>query len=164
MQLVSRRPPAPAPALAPRTLLMPLPSKDICLKITKSKMQLIILICMCLQEWCERLHKMEESLWQWEPNQHQLKCAIPTSRHDLICKTTTDEEFWRRMASKVVQTTHNVTKGYIVTSSIIKDILEEYSIQGKDQCVVLSDTRYIWHIQTQIRSWSGSYSFRVEQK
>ena len=41
------------------------------------------------------------------------------------------------MASKVVQTTHNVTKGYIVTRSIIKDILEEYSIQGKDQCVVL---------------------------
>ena len=41
------------------------------------------------------------------------------------------------MASKVVQTTHNVTKGYIVTSSIIKDILEEYSIQGKNQCVVL---------------------------
>ena len=41
------------------------------------------------------------------------------------------------MASKVVQTTHNVTKGYIVTSSIIKDILGEYSIQGKDQCVVL---------------------------
>ena len=40
------------------------------------------------------------------------------------------------MASKVVQTTH-VTKGYIVTSSIIKDILEEYSIQGKDQCAVL---------------------------
>ena len=47
------------------------------------------------------------------------------------------------MASKVVQTTHNVTKGYTETSSIIKDILEEHSIQGKDQCVVLSDTRYI---------------------
>ena len=44
------------------TLLMPLPSKDICLKVTKSKMQLITLICMCLQEWCEQLHKMEESL------------------------------------------------------------------------------------------------------
>ena len=41
------------------------------------------------------------------------------------------------MASKVVQTTHNVTKWYIATSSIIKDILEEYSIHGKDQCVVL---------------------------
>ena len=28
-----------------------------------------------------------------------------------------------------------VTKGYIATTSIIKDILEEHSIQGKDQCV-----------------------------
>ena len=43
-------------------MLMPLPSKDICLKVTKSKMQLIILICKCLQEWLEQLHKMEESL------------------------------------------------------------------------------------------------------
>ena len=50
-------------------------------------------------------------------------------------RTTTNEEFWRRMASKILQVTHKVTKGYIVTSSIIKDILEEYSIQGKDQCV-----------------------------
>ena len=27
-----------------------------------------------------------------------------------------------------------VTKGYIVTRNIIKDMLKEYSIQGKDQC------------------------------
>ena len=50
-------------------------------------------------------------------------------------RTTTDEEFWRRMASKILQVTHKVTKWYIVTSSIIKDILEEYCFRGKDQCV-----------------------------
>ena len=56
MQLASKRPPDSA------TYHVDI-SKDICVKVTKSKMQLIILICKCLQEWREKLHKMEESLW-----------------------------------------------------------------------------------------------------
>ena len=58
MQLISGMP----PGSTTYHVLMPLPSKDICLNVTKSKMQLIILICMCLHKWCEHLYKMEESL------------------------------------------------------------------------------------------------------
>ena len=66
------------------------------------------------------------------------------------------------MASKVLQTTHKVTKGYIVTSSIIKDILEEYGIQGKDQCVVLIPGMFdIWKLKLNLEV---EVSFRVEQK
>ena len=105
-------------------------------KLHKSKMQLIILICMCPQEWCGQLHKMEKKVCDngnWTNTSWNVQYQHPGMTWS--ARTTTDEEFWRRMASEILHVTHKVTKGYIVTSSIIKDILEEYSIQGKDQCV-----------------------------
>ena len=67
-------------------------------------------------------------------------------------RTTTDEEFWRRMASKILQVTHKVTKGYIVTSSIIKDIFWKNIVSKEKISVCGVDTKYVWHMQTQIKS------------
>ena len=83
----------------------------------------------------------------WTNTSWNVQCQHP--RMTWSARTTADEEFWRKMASKVIQATHKVTKGYLATSSLIKIFWK--NIVSKEMISVCGvDTGYVWHMQLKL--------------